>query len=42
MASTEPSTTPLRQQAQLQTQANRYQFLRRVADAKLITQIANK
>lgn len=42
MTTPTPNAQALIQRAQLQTQANRYQFLRRVADAKLITQIANK
>ena len=42
MTTNAPNAQALLQRAQLQTQANRYQFLRRIADAKLITQIANR
>lgn len=40
---TTPTTTAqaLLQRAQLQTQANRYAFLRRQADNKLVQKIAN-
>lgn len=42
MTTSTPNPQALIQRAQLQTQANRYAFLRKAADARLITQIANK
>lgn len=42
MTTPTPTLQALLQRAQLQTQANRYSFLRRAADGKLIKSIANK
>ena len=41
MTTPTPNLQALLQRAQLQTQANRYQFLRKQADNKLVTKIAN-
>lgn len=40
-ARTAPAATPLIQRAKLQTQANRYAFLQRTINAKLVQTIAN-
>lgn len=41
MTTTAPNAQALLQRAQLQTQANRYAFLRKQADNKLVQTIAN-
>lgn len=41
MTTNAPAAQSLLQRAQLQTQANRYSFLRRQADNRLVQKIAN-
>lgn len=42
MTTPAPTLQALLQRAQLQTQANRYSFLRQTADRKLITNLSTK